>query len=169
MTVPLTSTVIVLGPGAAGQQCLHRHHAADQSLPPAFQAGRLTQSRRTALKCRPRAQTNHLPLARPNPGPTSTTTKPRPLSPSYPTSRGFVQSGFCEVAVHAALRASYQTTSQNPQDSQISSKVIHHGNRGGCDGPGCCGADGLHGRRGSPACEGGEGCGAGAGAMRESG
>ncbi len=35
---------------------------------------------------------------------------------------------------------------------------------GGCDGPGCCDADGLHGRRGSPACEGGEGCGAGAAA-----
>src|SRR6266498_778472 len=31
---------------------------------------------------------------------------------------------------------------------------------GGCDGPGCCGANGLHGQRGSPACEAGEGCGA---------
>ena len=30
-------------------------------------------------------------------------------------------------------------------DSQISGKVIYRGNRGGCHGAGCCGADGLYG------------------------
>src|SRR5262249_56800745 len=50
----------------------------------------------------------------------------------------------------------------SPGDSQISSAMIEDGNRGGCHGTSYCSADGLHGRRGSRACETSEGCCAGA-------
>ena len=59
------------------QQCLHRHHAADQSLHREcrpFQPWRLTQSRRSALERRPSAQTNRLLLAAADPTPPATAT-----------------------------------------------------------------------------------------------
>src|SRR5580704_8579275 len=54
-------------------------------------------------------------------------------------------------------------------DSQISGTMIQDGNRGGCHGPRCCGADGLHCRQGSSAGETGEGCGASAAAAGDRG
>src|SRR6266566_3062010 len=50
----------------------------------------------------------------------------------------------------------------SPGDSRIRSAVIQDGNQGGCHGPGYCGADGIHGRRGSRVCETSEGRCAGA-------
>jgi hypothetical protein len=79
MTVPLIPTVIGLGPSAADSNArtgtalpTNLSHRECRS----FQSWRLTQSRRTALERRPRAQTNCLSLARANPGPTSTASKP---------------------------------------------------------------------------------------------
>jgi hypothetical protein len=84
MTVPLTPTVIVLGPSAADSDActgtalpINLSHQECRPL----QSSRLTQSRRTALEHRPRAQTNHLPLEGANPAPTATATEVRSLSP----------------------------------------------------------------------------------------
>jgi hypothetical protein len=81
MTVPLTPTVIVLGPSAADSTgtALPINLSHRECRP--FQPWRLTQSRRTALERRPRAQTNRRPLAGANPAPTTTATEPRSLSP----------------------------------------------------------------------------------------
>ena len=55
-------------------------------------------------------------------------------------------------------------------DSQITCKMIQGGKRRVvCHGPGDCGADGLYGRRGSPICEAGKGCCAGAPAAGDRG
>jgi hypothetical protein len=84
MTCPLTLTVIVLGPSAADNNA-----CTGAALPITlsnlecrpFPSRRLTQSLRIALGRLPRAQTNRLPLACPNPSPTSSANKPLPLSP----------------------------------------------------------------------------------------
>jgi hypothetical protein len=52
----------------------------------------------------------------------------RPIDtiPIGQSTRGFVQSGFCEVALRPAMLVPpCHATSQNPQDSQISQSVIH--------------------------------------------
>jgi hypothetical protein len=84
MTLPLTPTVIVLGPSAADSNActatalpINLSHRECRPL----QLCRSTQSRRTALDRRPRAQTNRLPPAGANPAPTATATEPWPLSP----------------------------------------------------------------------------------------
>src|SRR2546430_13683731 len=82
MTVPLTPTVIVLGPSAADSNActgttLPINLSHRECRP--FQPWRLTQSRRTALERRARAQTNRLPLAGASPAPTATATAPPPL------------------------------------------------------------------------------------------
>jgi hypothetical protein len=84
MTVPLTPTVIVLGPSAADSDArtgtalpINLSHRECRPL----QSWRLTQSRRTALERRPRAQTNRLALAGANPAPTATATEAWSLSP----------------------------------------------------------------------------------------
>jgi len=66
MTVPLTPTMVVFGPIAAGSNA-----CTGTALPinlshrecRLFQPWRLTQSRRTPLKRRPRAQINRCPVA----------------------------------------------------------------------------------------------------------
>src|ERR1700757_1840859 len=122
MTVPLTSTIIMLSPRAADSNactgtalpinlCHRGYHP--------FQLWRLTQSWRTALEHRQCARINRLPLAAAKPTPTSIISEPLPLSPCQ-TSRGFVQSGFYEVALTTVQRArSHHATSQNPQDSRL--------------------------------------------------
>src|SRR5262245_21813713 len=148
MIIPLTSTVIMHGTSAADSNaCIgtalpinlsHRRHRP-------FQPWTLTQSRRTSPERRPCEQANGLPLARPTPGTSSNANDHLPLSPECSNSRGFVQSGFYEVALTPAFRAPLcPPTSQNPQDSQITCKVIQGGKRrvvchGDCDS----GADGL--------------------------
>jgi hypothetical protein len=84
MTVPLTPTVIVLGLSAADSnactgiaQPINLSHRECRP----FQPWTLTQSRRTALERRPRAQINRHPLAVANPAPTTTAREPWPLSP----------------------------------------------------------------------------------------
>ena len=84
MTVTLTSTVIVLGPSAADSNActgtaLPINLSNLESRP--FLPRGLTQLRRTALDQRSRAQTSRFPLARSNPGSTSSANKPLPLSP----------------------------------------------------------------------------------------
>jgi hypothetical protein len=84
MTVPLTPTVIVPGLNAADRNAcngtalpINLSNLQCRPFPPR----RSTPSRPEALGYRPRAQTNRLPLARPNEGPTSSANKPLPLSP----------------------------------------------------------------------------------------
>jgi hypothetical protein len=84
MTFPLTPTIIVLGPTAVDTNArtgtalpINLSNLQCRPLPPQ----RLTQSPRIALDRRPRVQTNRLGLARANPGPTSATNEPLPLSP----------------------------------------------------------------------------------------
>ena len=84
MTVPLTPTVIVLGPSAADSDAstgtaLLINLSLRECRP--LQSCRLTQSRRAALERRPRAQTNRPPLAGANPASTATATEPWSLSP----------------------------------------------------------------------------------------
>ncbi len=84
MTVSLTSTMIRLGPSAADSNpctgtALPINLSHRECRP--FQTWRLTQSRRTAIERRPRAQTNRRPLADTEPAPTATATEPWPLSP----------------------------------------------------------------------------------------
>jgi hypothetical protein len=72
MTVLLTPIAIVLGPSAADSNArtgtaLPINLSHRECRP--FQFGRLTQSRRTPLEHRPRAQTNRRPLAGANPAP----------------------------------------------------------------------------------------------------
>ena len=84
MTIPLTSTVIMLGSNAADSNactgatlpinCFHR-----ECRP--LQPWRLMQSQRTALNRRPRVQTNRLLLPGTDPAPIVTATEPWPLSP----------------------------------------------------------------------------------------
>ena len=84
MTVPLTPIVIMLGTGDAESNV-----RTDAALPinlshrerRPFQPSRLLQSRPTALKRRPCAQTTRLPITGANPAPTANATEPRPLSP----------------------------------------------------------------------------------------
>jgi hypothetical protein len=84
MIFPLTLTAIVLGSSAADSNACTGTalpiNLSHQVCRP-FQPRRLTQSRRTALKHRPRAQTNRLPLAGAGPAPTATATEPWPLFP----------------------------------------------------------------------------------------
>ena len=93
MTVPLTPTVIVLGPSAADSNA-----CAGTALPinlshrecRPFQPWRLTQLARTALERRPRAQKNRFPLAAANPAPTATATSLSatiPIVPNLPRLR----------------------------------------------------------------------------------
>ena len=84
MTVPLTSTIIMLGPRAADSNActgttlpINLSHREYQP----FQLWRLTQSWRTALEHQQCARTNRLPLAAAKPAPTSTVSEPLPLSP----------------------------------------------------------------------------------------
>jgi hypothetical protein len=84
MTVPLTSTIIMLGPRAADSNActgtalpINLSHREYQP----FQLWRLTQSWCTALEHRQCARTNRLPLAAAKPAPTSTVSEPLPLSP----------------------------------------------------------------------------------------
>src|SRR6478609_5941130 len=109
MTVALTSTIIMLGPRAADSNaCTGTALPIDLSHRQChpFQLWRLTQSCRTALEHRQCAPTNRLPLAAIKPPPTSTISEPLPLSPYGQPSRGFVQSGFYEVALsRPVLRA----------------------------------------------------------------
>jgi len=84
MTVPLTSTIIMLGPRAADSNActdtampINLSHREDHP----FQLWRLTQSWRTALKHRQCAQANRLTLAVAKPVPTSFISQPLPLSP----------------------------------------------------------------------------------------
>ena len=79
MTVPLTSTVIMLGSNAADSNVcigatlpINRFRRECHPLQP----WRLMQSQRTALNHRPRVQTNRLPLAGIDPAPTATATEP---------------------------------------------------------------------------------------------
>ena len=84
MTVPLMSTVIVLGTSAADSNA-----RTGPTLPiilsyrecRPFQPWRLTQSRRIALERRPCPQTNRLLLAAADPAPPATATESLPLSP----------------------------------------------------------------------------------------
>ena len=84
MTFPLTPTVIVLGLSPAdGDACTGTArpiNLSDLECRP-FLPWRLTQLRRIALDHRFRAQTTCFPLARRNPGSTSSAEKPLPLSP----------------------------------------------------------------------------------------
>jgi hypothetical protein len=84
MTVPLTYTVIVLGPSAADSEArtgtarpINLSNLECNPFPPR----RLTQSPRIALNRPPRARTNRLPLALANRAPTATAKEPLPLSP----------------------------------------------------------------------------------------
>jgi hypothetical protein len=84
MTCPLTPTVIVTSPSAADSNActatalpINLSNLEYRLFPPP----EIDASLRIALNRRPRAQINRLPLAPPNPGPTSTTNKPLPLSP----------------------------------------------------------------------------------------
>ena len=84
MTFPLTPTVIVfdLSPpdsDACTGTALPINLSNLESRP--FLPRGLTQLRRIALDQRSRAQTNRFPLARSNPGSTSSANKPLPLSP----------------------------------------------------------------------------------------
>jgi hypothetical protein len=84
MTLPLTPTVIVLGPSAADSNaCTGTALPINLSILEChqFPPRRLTQSPRIPFDRRPRTQTNCLPLARANTDPTSTANKPLPLSP----------------------------------------------------------------------------------------
>jgi hypothetical protein len=84
MTFPLTHTVIGFGPSAADSNA-----RTGTALPinlfhwecRPFQPCRLTQSRRTALDHRPRAQTNCRLLAAADPASRATVTAPLLLSP----------------------------------------------------------------------------------------
>lgn len=84
MTFPLTPTVIVLGLSFADSNACTATalliNLSDPECRP-FLSRRLTQLRRIALDHRFRAQTTCFPLARRNPGSTSTAQKPLPLSP----------------------------------------------------------------------------------------
>jgi hypothetical protein len=84
MTFPLTPTVIVLGLTPADSNACTATalpiNLSDLECRP-FLPRRLTQLRRIALDPRFRAQTTCFPLARRNPGSTSTGQKPLPLSP----------------------------------------------------------------------------------------
>jgi hypothetical protein len=84
MTFPLTPTVIVLGLSPADSNACTGTalpiNLSDLECRP-FLPRRLTQLRRIALDHRFRAQTTCFPLARRNPGSTSTAEKPLPLSP----------------------------------------------------------------------------------------
>jgi hypothetical protein len=84
MTVPLKPIAIVLGLSAADSNArtgtaLPINLPHQQCRP--FQPRRLTQSRRTPLERRPRAQTNRRPLAGANPAPTAIATQHWSLSP----------------------------------------------------------------------------------------
>jgi|SoiMethySBSTD1v2_1073268.scaffolds.fasta_scaffold263020_2 hypothetical protein len=85
MTVPLMSTMIVLGPSAADNNARSRTalliNLSNREYRPPLQPWRLTQSRRTALERRPREQTNRLLLAAADPASPATVTEPWPLSP----------------------------------------------------------------------------------------
>ncbi len=77
MTVLLTSTVVVLGPSAADNNAcagtvlpINLFHRECRPLQP----WKLTQSQRTALGRRPRAQKNRLPVADADLAPTATAT-----------------------------------------------------------------------------------------------
>jgi hypothetical protein len=84
MTFPLTPTLIVLGLSPADSDvctgpALPINLSSVECQP--FLPRRLTQLRRIALDHRPRAQTTRFPLARSNPGSTSSVNNPLPLSP----------------------------------------------------------------------------------------
>jgi hypothetical protein len=84
MTFPLAPTPIVPGLSPADSDActgttLPINLSNLESRP--FLPPRLTQLRRTALDHRSRAQTSRFPLARSNPGSTSSANKPLPLSP----------------------------------------------------------------------------------------
>jgi hypothetical protein len=84
MTVPLTPVMIVLSTSAADSNAristvLPMNLSHWECRP--FQPRRLTQSHRTALKCRSRAQKSRRSLAGANLAPTATATEPRVLSP----------------------------------------------------------------------------------------
>jgi len=84
MTFPLTLTVIVLSLSPADSDACTGTalpiNLSDLECRP-FLPRRLTQPRRIALDHRSRAQTSRFPLARRNPGSTSSANKPLPLSP----------------------------------------------------------------------------------------
>ena len=84
MTFPLTPTVIVLGLSPADSDAytgtarpINRSNLECRPFLPR----RLTQLRRIALDHQSRTQTTCFPLARRNPGSTSSANKPLPLSP----------------------------------------------------------------------------------------
>jgi hypothetical protein len=84
MTFWLTPPVNVLGLSAADSNACTRialpiNLSHRESIP--FQPWRLTQSRRTTLERRPRAQINRRLLAAANPAPIATATEPWSLSP----------------------------------------------------------------------------------------
>jgi hypothetical protein len=84
MTFPLTPTVIMLDlsppdSDACTGTALPINLSNLESRP--FLPRGLTQLRRIALDQRSRAQTSRFPLARSNPGSTSSANKPLPLSP----------------------------------------------------------------------------------------
>ena len=84
MTFPLTLTVIVLSLSPADSNaCTGTARPINRSNLECrpFLPRRLTQLRRIALDHRFRAQTTCFPLARRNPGSTSSAEKPLPLSP----------------------------------------------------------------------------------------
>ena len=84
MTFPLTLTVIVLGLSPSDSDaCTGSARPINRSNLECrpFLPRRLTQLRRIALDHQSRAQTTSLPLARRNPGSTSSASKPLPLSP----------------------------------------------------------------------------------------
>jgi hypothetical protein len=84
MTFPLTLTVIVLSLSPADSDaCTSTARPINRSNLECrpFLPRRLTQLRRIALDHRSRAQTSRFPLARRNPGSTSSANKPLPLSP----------------------------------------------------------------------------------------
>jgi hypothetical protein len=84
MTFPLTPTVIVLGLSPADSDACTSIalpiNLSNLECRP-FLPRRLTQLRRMALDHPSRAQTSRFPLARSNPGSTSSPNKPLPLSP----------------------------------------------------------------------------------------
>src|SRR5215831_7821442 len=125
MTFPLTLIVIVLGLSPVDSDArtgparpINRSNLECRPFLPR----RLTQLRRIDLDHRSRAQTSRSPLERSNQDSTSSPNKPSPLSPSRPTSPGFVQSGFYEVALTTRAPGPFShATSQNPQDSRLRS------------------------------------------------
>jgi len=114
-----------------GQQCLHRRHAADQSLPPGMPSLAALEIDAIAT------HSSQSPATRANKPSSTRRHRPSPdrdrhralaTIPIVSTSRGFVQSGFYEVALTLVFRArSCHATSQNPQDSRNERGTIQDG------------------------------------------